>query len=400
MRSSRPSSKRAGISRRLGAVSLAVTVLWVVFATAGSRTLQGALDALSRRSALPLALLRAQLGDSREEDGWLTAATALAISQSPLLLSGRGAVLSLQSRDDGDDTSPEPPDTTQPIRETPVTPEEPEEAAPETDLTFADNGVTPQTLVPTGAAGYVVTGLAYINNTSDRGFDASLFDGTFAARLSAEEPQVLIVHTHASEAYTMPPGEEYEESGESRTTDTAYNVVRVGDEIAAVLAQAGISVVHDRTLHDYPEYNGAYDRSLSSIEGYLEKYPSLSIVLDIHRDAIYDSQGNPYKVVSQVSEGRAAQMTFVIGTDGSGLPHENWRENLKLAAAVQNTLLEDYPTLMRPITVRNSRYNQHCTAGSLLVEVGAAGNSLDEALLSARLLARGLAETLQNAPKE
>ena len=209
MRSSRPSSKRAGISRRLGAVSLAVTVLWVVFATAGSRTLQGALDALSRRSALPLALLRAQLGDSREEDGWLTAATALAISQSPLLLSGRGAVLSLQSRDDGDDTSPEPPDTTQPIRETPVTPEEPEEAAPETDLTFADNGVTPQTLVPTGAAGYVVTGLAYINNTSDRGFDASLFDGTFAARLSAEEPQVLIVHTHASEAYTMPPGEEY-----------------------------------------------------------------------------------------------------------------------------------------------------------------------------------------------
>ena len=396
----KPSGHRPMLPRRLAAGALAAAVLWVVFATAGSRTLRGALDALGEQGTLAVALLRAQLGDARDTDSWLTAATAMVISQSPLLLSSREAILSLQSRDDGDDTSPEPPDTTQPIRETPVTPEEPEEAAPETDLTFADNGVTPQTLVPTGAAGYVVTGLAYINNTSDRGFDASLFDGTFAARLSAEEPQVLIVHTHASEAYTMPPGEEYEESGESRTTDTAYNVVRVGDEIAAVLGEAGISVVHDRTLHDYPEYNGAYDRSLSSIEGYLEKYPSISIVLDIHRDAIYDGDGNPYKVVSPVAEGRAAQMTFVIGTDGSGLPHENWRENLKLAAAVQNTLLEDYPTLMRPITVRNSRYNQHCTAGSLLVEVGAAGNSLDEALLSARLLAAGLAETLQKAPEE
>ena len=391
--------KTSSIPRRLGAISLAVTVLWVVFATAGSRTLQGALDALSQRSALPLALLRAQLGDERDADNWLTAATAMVISQSPLLLSSREAILSLRSRDDGDDQSREPPDTTQPIRETPVEPEELEEGAAGagTDLTFADNGVTPQTLVPTGTAGYIVTGLAYVSNYSDNDFDASLFDGAFVARLSDAEPQVLIVHTHGSEAYTMPPGEEYEESGESRTTDTAYNVVRVGDEIAAVLGEAGISVVHDRTLHDYPEYNGAYDRSLSSIEGYLEKYPSLSIVLDIHRDAIYDSQGNPYKVVSQVSEGRAAQMTFVIGTDGSGLPHENWRENLKLAAAVQNTLLEDYPTLMRPITVRNSRYNQHCTTGSLLVEVGAAGNSLDEALLSARLLAAGLAETLQGA---
>ena len=396
----KPSRKNTGAARRLGAVALAVTVLWVVFATAGSSTLQGAMEALSRSGTLPVALLRRQLGDKAQADDWLGAATALVISQSPLLLGSREAILSLHSRDDGDDASSEPPDTTQPIRETPVAPEEPPASLPETDLTFADNGVTPQTLVPTSASGYVVTGLAYVNNTSDRDFDASLFDGTFAAALGKAEPQVLIVHTHASEAYTMPPGETYEESGESRTTDTAYNVVRVGDEIARVLGERGISVVHDRTLHDYPEYNGAYDRSLQSIEDYLEKYPSLSIVLDIHRDAIYDGEGNPYKVVSQVAQGRAAQMTFVVGTDGSGLPNDNWQENLKFAAAVQNTLLRDYPTLMRPITVRNSRYNQHCTTGSLLVEVGAAGNSLDEALLSARLLAAGLAETLQKASEE
>ena len=101
-----------------------------------------------------------------------------------------------------------------------------------------------------------------------------------------------------------------------------------------------------------------------------------------------------YKVVSNVAGLNAAQMTFVIGTDGGGLEHPHWRENLKLAAAVQNTILREHPTLMRPITLRNSRYNQHCTTGSLLVEVGAAGNSLDEALLAARLFAHGFAETL------
>lgn len=130
------------------------------------------------------------------------------------------------------------------------------------------------------------------------------------------------------------------------------------------------------------------------MEDYLEQYPSLVYVLDLHRDAIYDGDGNPYKVVSGVNGMNAAQMSFVIGTDGGGLEHPGWRENLKLAAAVQQALTEDFPTLMRPITVRNSRYNQHVTPGALLVEVGAAGNSLDEALLSARLLGSTLAEVI------
>ena len=274
----------------------------------------------------------------------------------------------------------------------PIT-ETPEE--PGTPLVFADNGVTARTLVPTSTDGYIVSGDVYITNTSDNTFDASLFDGTFAARLPEEDgPQILIVHTHGSEAYTMPPGEEYEASGECRTTDCNYNTVRVGDELAATLEEAGFSVLHDTTLHDYPQYSGAYDRSLASINSYLEQYPTISFVLDIHRDAISDGEGNMYKVVSNVAGLNAAQMTFVIGTDGGGLEHPNWRENLKLAAAVQQNLLDDYPSLMRPITVRNSRYNQHVTTGSLLVEMGAAGNSLDEALLSARLLGQALAETI------
>lgn len=369
--------------RRLGAAALAVGILWVVFATAGSDTFTGAMEALKDQNALPVALLRLQLGDDGGQ-GWLTTAAALAISQSPLLASSREEVLSLQSQDDTDgqeETTPQ-----QPIRETPTT--------PDAALSFEDNGVTAKTLQPTTTKGYIVSGLAYINNYSDKTFSADDLTGDFAAALGEGSPQVLIVHTHGSEAYTMPPGQEYVASGESRTTDTNYNVVRVGDEIADILSQHGISVIHDRNMYDYPQYNGAYDRSLVSIENYLQQYPSITFVLDIHRDAISDADGNPYKVISQVPEGTSAQLTFVMGTDGGGLSHPEWLENLKLATAVQNTLLADYPTLMRPITVRNSRYNQHCTAGSMLVEVGAAGNSLDEALLAARLFAHGFAETI------
>ena len=371
--------------RQLTALALAVAIPWLTAVTAASDTGRAALRALGRQGDLALEILRGQLGDGREED-LLPAAVSLAIGQSPALLAGRGEVLDLRrsQEEDAADVQEEP---TVPITETP--------AEPETPLVFADNGVAARTLVPTSQEGYVVAGDVYISNTSVNTFDASLFDGTFAACLPEEEgPQVLIVHTHGSEAYTMPPGQEYEESSECRTTDCAYNVVRVGDEIAAALEEAGLTVLHDPTLHDYPQYSGAYDRSLAAIESYLEQYPTISFVLDVHRDAIADGEGNMVKVVSNVAGVNAAQMTFVIGTDGGGLEHPQWRENLKLAAAVQQRLCEDYPTLMRPITVRNSRYNQHVTTGSLLVEMGAAGNSLDEALLSARLLGQALAATI------
>jgi len=326
----------------------------------------------------------------------LPAQTALAISQSPLLLAGREQVLALRRQAETDDG----PDQTEPLPE-PETPEDPalpeEPPAPPADPTapFADNGVPARTLVPSSEAGYTVAGNVYINNRSDRTFGADIFDGTFSAALSKDEgPQVLILHTHGSEAYTMPPGLEYEPTSECRTTDCTCNVVRVGDELAGVLEAAGLTVVHDTTLHDYPEYSGAYDRSLTTAKAYLEQYPSIQFILDVHRDAISDGNGGMYKVVSDVAGQNAAQLSFVVGTDGGGLEHPLWQENLKLAAAITQCLAEDYPTLMRPITVRNSRYNQHLTTGTLLVEVGAAGNSLDEALLSARLLGNALAEVI------
>lgn len=144
-----------------------------------------------------------------------------------------------------------------------------------------------------------------------------------------------------------------------------------GSAIAEELGKAGISVLHDRTLYDYPEYAGAYDRALPAIEAALKQYPSIHFVLDVHRDAIEDSAGNQIKVVSDIDGvGTAAQLSLVVGSDGGGLSHPDWIENLRLAAAVQEQVLTDYPTLMRPLLLRNSRYNQHATHGSLLLEVG------------------------------
>ncbi len=386
---------RPQLRRQLAALAAVGGVLYLVAATAASPSARSALDEVGRQGELALSLLRAQLGDPDREE-ILPAAVSLAIGQSPVLVSGQEAVLRLRGTEEPDDSrdgdAPQPPSDVPPQPEAPL-PEEP--AQPDPPLVFADNGVEARTLVPSSPEGYIVSGGVYVNNRTEYPLDASLLDGTFAAALPEEEgPQILIVHTHGSEAYTMPPGQEYEPSGESRTTDTSLNVVRVGDELAKTLEEAGLTVLHDPTLHDYPEYSGAYGRSLDAVNAYLAEYPTISFVLDVHRDAISDGDGTPYKVVSGVAGLNAAQMSFVIGTDGGGLEHPDWRENLKLAAAIQQRLTADYPTLMRPITVRNSRYNQHTTPGSLLVEMGAAGNSLDEALLSARLLGKALAETI------
>lgn len=388
--------------RRLTALLSSALVIYIVAATASSTDLTGAWKALGERGTLALTILESQLG-GLWSNGALPVQTAMAIGQSPLLLSSQDAVLELRRTEEEDDTtpadsSPEPEAPAEPAPEpTAPIPEEPSQAEP--PLVFADNGVQARTLTPATTEGYIVTGDVYINNRSDKEFDTNIFDGTFAASLTeGDGPKVLIVHTHGSEAYTMPPGQEYEPSGESRTLDCSLNVVRVGDELAQTLEDAGISVLHDPTLHDYPEYSGAYGRSLDTVEKAMAENPSISIVLDIHRDAISDADGNPYKVVSNIAGVNAAQMSFIIGTDGGGLEHPDWQENLKFAAALQQNLLTDYPTIMRPISVRNSRYNQHVTPGTLLVEMGAAGNSLDEALLSARLLGEALAETLQTTP--
>ena len=382
----------AGLLRRLEAGVLGLAVLWAAAVTAGSDTAAAALSAL--REALPMGALRWEMGDLWTRDQ-LSPAAVLAISQAPLLLSARAEVA---ERWQSAETAPPA-----------AADEETEEAAPtpveESSLdapppAAVDNGVPARTLVPNDPSGYTVFGRCYISSSRDQELPLTALGEPFAAELTAEEPQILILHTHGSEAYTPAPGTEVVWSGDYRTTDTRYNVVKVGDEMAAVFGEAGISVLHDRTLYDYPSYSGAYDRALAAIQSYLTQYPSIRFILDVHRDAIEDSQGNQYKVVSTIEgEGTSAQMTLVVGSDGSGLTHPDWMENLRLAVALQQDILTEYPTLMRPLLLRNSRYNQHATTGSLLVEVGAAGNAPEEAALAGRLFAQRMTEVLRAQSK-
>ena len=384
-----PSAPPGGLFRRLGAACLALGTLWAAAVTAGSDTAAAA--AASLLASSPLDALRWELGDLWGNDT-LSPAAVLALGESPLLLSAREQVADLWSSDQAE----EPGEhggvkiETVPVEETPL------ETTEQTD-----NGVTPRTLVPTDPSGYTVCGRAYISNSTGYQLSITELSEGFEAVLTDEEPQILILHTHGSEAYTPSPETEIVWSGDHRTTDTRYNVVKVGDVMAEVFSEAGISVLHDRTLYDYPSsYSTAYDKALAAIQSYLAQYPSISFILDIHRDAIEDSQGNEYKVISEIEGvGTAAQMTLVMGSDGSGLAHGKWRENLKLAIALQNNILQNYPTLMRPILLRNSRYNQHATTGSLLVEVGAAGNSPEEAALAGRLFAEQMVEVLEGSSK-
>lgn len=384
----RMTTRLRSLGRRLGAAGLAAGTLWAVTVTAGSETAAGAWKAL--RESSPMGALRWELGELWVRDT-LSPAAVLTLGESPLLLSARTAVAELWSteRAESAGNGEEEELVTTPVEETPL------DAAD-----AVDNGIPARTLVPTDPSGYTVCGRAYISNTTDHTLDVTALTDTFDAELTDEGPQILILHTHGSEAYTPTAGTDVVWSGNLRTTDSRYNVVQVGDEMADVFSEAGISVLHDRTLYDYPSYNEAYDRSLAAIESYLAQYPSLRFILDVHRDAIEDSQGNQYKVVSTIDGvGTAAQLTLVVGSDGSGLPHPNWMENLKLAVALQEDLLTSYPTLMRPILLRNSRYNQHATTGSLLVEVGAAGNSPEEAALAGRLFAERMVEVLQSRSK-
>ena len=376
--------------RRLEALVLAAGVLWAVAVTAGSGTMADAWKAL--RDTAPLNVLRWELGDLWVRDQ-LSPAAVMAIGESPLLLSARAAVAELRKAEETEASpAPEAPEeapVTVPVEETPLEPSD-----------SGDNGVPARTLVPTDPSGYTVCGRAYISNSTDYALSVSELSEPFDALLTDEAPQILILHTHGSEAYTPADSTDVVWSGDHRTTDSRYNVVKVGDGMAEVFSQAGISVLHDRTLYDYPNYSGAYDRSLAAIRSYLAQYPSIRFILDIHRDAIEDGQGREYKVVSAIDGvGTAAQLTLVVGSDGSGLTHPNWKENLKLAVALQQDILTEYPSLMRPILLRNSRYNQHATSGSLLVEVGAAGNSPEEALLAGRLFAERMVEVLEARSK-
>lgn len=211
--------------------------------------------------------------------------------------------------------------------------------------------------------------------------------------LSPASPQILIIHTHSSEAYTQAGLDHYEASDTNRTENTEFNIVRIGDELTAIYQAAGLNVIHDRGIYDYPSYTGSYTRSGEAIARYLTDYPDIQIVIDMHRDAL-GSDGVVYKTMAEEEGTVASQIMLLIGTDESGLEHPNWTDNLALALYMQNAVNEQHPTLMRPVDLVRERYNQHLSPGSMIMEVGSSGNTLQEALAAIRLFGNATAPAL------
>ncbi|MDD3165443.1 MAG: stage II sporulation protein P [Oscillospiraceae bacterium] len=213
--------------------------------------------------------------------------------------------------------------------------------------------------------------------------------------------QVLIIHTHTTEAYTAQPGWEYDATDPQRTKDAHYNMVRVGEEIAARLRAAGIGVVHDTALHDYPSYNGAYARTLTDMEADLAANPTIRMVLDVHRDAMDDGAGGNAATAETYDGVSTARAMLVVGTDEGGLSHPNWQDNLNCALKLGALLQRQTPGILRGIDLRTERFNQHTSPGALLLEIGASGDTLAQALACADAVADSLVTLLTMAqPQE
>lgn len=218
---------------------------------------------------------------------------------------------------------------------------------------------------------------------------ASLLASPLTWSLRSEEPTVLIIHTHATESYTRTAGEDYEEDAAFRTLDETYNMICIGQRVAEILEEGGIHVIHDRALHDYPSYNGSYADARTSSAAILAENPSIRLVLDLHRDASGDLN-NQYRTYVSIDGEASAQLLFVMGTDASGQAHENWQENLSIALKLHTLLERETPGIMRPMSLRPTRFNQDLSPGALLIEVGSAGNTRAEALRAAEKLAEAI----------
>ena len=249
--------------------------------------------------------------------------------------------------------------------------------------------------IPVSSANLQKSGV-HIRNSTDLSID---IDELLSSKLGYTvekngEPQVLIVHTHATECFMDEDRDYYVSSDKTRTTDNNYNVTALGEIVAGKLNGAGIKTLHDKTQHDYPSYNQSYSRAASTIKGYLKKYPSIKVVIDIHRDSV-QVDSTKTRLIAQIDGNTAAQVMLVMGSQSGNVKNfPNWKENLKLAVRLQKNFEGMYPGLARPLSLMSRSYNEPLTTGSMLIEIGTEANTFSEARYSAALVGEALIKTL------
>lgn len=234
----------------------------------------------------------------------------------------------------------------------------------------------------------------YIKNASGVSTDwSALLEGETVQFADTDQPQVLILHTHTTESYMTYYAGYYNNEDVGRPTDVHKNICAVGEVLANRLRSAGIGVIHDTALYDYPEYTGAYGRSRQTVEEITEKYPSICLVIDLHRDAILRDSVTRVKPTVTVDGQKAAQVMLVLGAgESADNPNPTWRENVRLGFRLASALAAIEPDLSRPVSLTESNYNQHLLpqGAMLLLEIGTDVNTFSEAMVSASLVGDAL----------
>jgi len=256
----------------------------------------------------------------------------------------------------------------------------------------------PEPTIPEGSLRIVehdFSGTGLSNETSYRPdldllLNTPLPIGSYTRQLNSlrDEPEVLIIHTHGTECYADTPESGY------RSTDCNYNVVRAGKELHDTLKTYGVSVLHCTEMFDKDSYIKSYSNSYAAVSEYLSKYPSIKYVIDLHRDAVSDENGNYTRPVTAVDGESAAQLMLVVGTDEAGARHKGWKDNLRTAAGIQKAVDAAYPGLMRNINLRRASFNQQLCNGYFILEAGNCGNTLEEVLVSVRAFGKIFAKTV------
>jgi stage II sporulation protein P len=248
-----------------------------------------------------------------------------------------------------------------------------------------DRIYSPSTVIKSG--GITVTNHTSVNINIEKIKSEPLKLG----KLDKKKTSVLILHTHTSEAYLS--GGERSSADRYRTENPKYSVVRVGKELETQLSKLSIKSYHDTKVHDYPMYIGSYGRSLETAKKDVQCYPNMRLIFDIHRDAAGTNEN--MRTAAKIGGTETAKIMLVVGTNGMGLEHSNWRENLKLAIKLQQKSNELFPGLCKGIDLRKERFNQQVLPGALIVEVGATGDTLQEATASMKCFARVIKEVVK-----
>ncbi len=238
----------------------------------------------------------------------------------------------------------------------------------------------------------------YLKNSTNTGINIKeLLESRLSFNIEANAaPQVLIMHTHTTESFILHDSDYYTANDDPRSLESDKNLIAIGDVFEKILTDAGIGVIHDTTVHDHPSYSGSYNRSASTVVSDLAAYPTVKVVIDIHRDSITRGT-DKIKPIATIDGKDTAQVMLVMGSETGGIKDfPKWQENLKLAVKYQQKMEEMYPGLARSIMLNSAKYNQNFTVGSILLEVGSEANTLNEAKRAAELSANALAALLTN----